>query len=105
MRALAATGATPILTVRDVEMAQSVFFDRGLVQSGPQILIFWMSNESLAIVQPAADVILSSSQNQVNILICNAGAAAAQSEDQITEDGHELHFAVNYSSYFCFSSG
>lgn len=100
VRALAATGASLILTVRDVEKAQSVLFDSGVVQSGPHILIVQMNNESLASVQSAADVILSSSWNKVNILICNAGVAAAQSENQITEDGHDLQFGVNYLSHF-----
>lgn len=54
---------------------------------------------SFASIRAAAATILSATQNQVNILINNAGIMGVQ-EFQVTEDGHEIQFATNYLSHF-----
>ncbi|KAL4866943.1 hypothetical protein BDV12DRAFT_187043 [Aspergillus spectabilis] len=82
-RALSTTGAKLFLTVRDLDRARK----------------FQMDNASLASVEVAAATILASSQNKVNILICNA-AILGGPERQITTDGYEMHFVVNYLSHF-----
>ncbi|KAL4987941.1 short-chain dehydrogenase [Aspergillus falconensis] len=95
-RALSATGATLFLTVRDLDRARKTL--SSILEPG-RVLLVLMNNDSLASVKAAAATILALSQNQVNILICNA-AILGGPERQITIDGHEMHFAVNYLSHF-----
>ncbi|KAI7975030.1 hypothetical protein EIK77_001890 [Talaromyces pinophilus] len=95
-RALAATGATLYLTVRDPEKAKTTLHD--LMQSDPVFLVK-MDNSSLASIRAAAADILAKSGNQVNILINNAGIMGVPSL-QITDDGFEAHFITNYLGHF-----
>ncbi|KAL3428590.1 NAD(P)-binding protein [Aspergillus tetrazonus] len=95
-RALSATGATLFLTVRDMDRARQVL--SSILKLG-RVLLVSMDNASLASVKAAATTILAVSQNQVNVLICNAAILGAP-ERQMTIDGYEMHFAVNYLSHF-----
>ncbi|KAE9376397.1 NAD(P)-binding protein [Stipitochalara longipes BDJ] len=74
-RALSVTGATLILTARDTKKAEAAF------------------------IHSAASTILARSNNQVNILINNAGIMGIH-DLKLTEDGHEIHFATNHLSHF-----
>lgn len=58
-----------------------------------------MDNASLSSVRTAAKQILDQSDGKINILIGNAGIMGIQKRE-LTEDGHELHFAVNHLSHF-----
>ena len=95
-RALCATGATLFLTVRDQDKAQEALGD--VLEEGSVSLVR-MNNESLSSVRAAANTILLSSGNRVNILINNAGIMGLPSL-QLTEEGHEKHFATNHLSHF-----
>ncbi|ETS73063.1 hypothetical protein PFICI_15238 [Pestalotiopsis fici W106-1] len=94
--ALSATGATLILTARDVQRAELVLGD---LAKHHDVSLVEMDNSSLNSVRNAARTILAKSNNQVNILINNAGIMGVPSLET-TEDGHEMHFAVNYLSQF-----
>lgn len=95
-RALSATGATLFLTARDLEKARAVL--KEILEPG-RVSPVEMDNTSLVSVRAAAATILSTSKNKVNILINNAGVMGIQ-DRQITDDGHEAHFAINYLSHF-----
>ncbi|KAL4793724.1 short-chain dehydrogenase [Aspergillus venezuelensis] len=103
VRALAATGATLLLTGRDMAKAQQVLFDSGVVKAGPRVRIIQMDNASLGSVQTAAHAILAAlprNQNGINALICNVGMAGPPSHCHLTADGHPCHYAVNNLSHF-----
>ncbi|KAH8423649.1 putative short-chain dehydrogenase/reductase [Aspergillus melleus] len=95
-RALSATGATLFLPARDLGKARKTLST--ILESG-RVSLIEMDINSFASIRMAASEILSASQNQVNILINNAGVMGIQ-ERQLTEDGHETHFATNYLGSF-----
>lgn len=97
-RALTATGATLILTVRNLKRAESVLGD---LMASYNVSLVQMENASLQSVCNAARTVLARSKNRINILINNAGIMGVPTL-QTTEDGHEMHFAVNYLSQFLF---
>jgi NAD(P)-dependent dehydrogenase (short-subunit alcohol dehydrogenase family) len=95
-RALSATGATLFLTTRNMEKAKSALV--GLLENG-RVFLVEMENASFTSIRAAAADILTRSNNQVNILINNAGVMGIQ-DLKLTEDGHEMHFATNYLGHF-----
>ncbi|KAF2801828.1 short-chain dehydrogenase/reductase-like protein [Mytilinidion resinicola] len=95
-RALSATGATLILTARDMKKAETVL--GGILEPGRFSLIE-MDNASFASIRAAAATILAKSNNQVNILVNNAGVMGIE-ELKLTEDDHEMHFATNHLGHF-----
>ena len=95
-RALSATGATLIITARDLHKAEAVL---SAIIEPPRISVVQMDNSSFASIRAAATAILGQTNNQVNILINNAGVMGIQ-DLTLTEDGHEIHFATNYLSQF-----
>ncbi|KAK1140925.1 hypothetical protein N8T08_009798 [Aspergillus melleus] len=95
-RALPATGATLFLPARDLEKARKAL---STVLDPDRVSLIIMGIKLFASVRVAVAEILSASQNQVNILINNAGAMGIQ-ERQLIEDGHETHFATNYLDPF-----
>jgi NAD(P)-dependent dehydrogenase (short-subunit alcohol dehydrogenase family) len=95
-RALSATGATLILTARDLKRAETVL--AGILEPG-RVSLVEMDQASLASVRSAAAIILEKSNNQVNILVNNAGVLGSK-EIQFTQDGHEIHFGINHLSHF-----
>jgi NAD(P)-dependent dehydrogenase (short-subunit alcohol dehydrogenase family) len=95
-RALAATGATLFLTVRDLEKAKTTLHD--LLKSD-RVFLIRMDNSSLASIKAAAADMLAKSNTQVNILINNAGIMGVPSL-QLTDDGFEAQFATNYLGHF-----
>ncbi|RAO73390.1 uncharacterized protein BHQ10_009402 [Talaromyces amestolkiae] len=94
--ALAATGATLFLTVRDLEKAKMTLHD--LIQSN-RVFLVKMDNSSLTSIKVAAAEILSQSKHHVNILINNAGILGGPNL-QLTDDGFEAQFATNYLGHF-----
>jgi len=95
-RALSATGATLFLTARNLKMAETAL--AGIVEAG-RVSLVEMDNNSFACIRAAATTILKKSNNQVNILINNAGVMGIP-DLKLTEDGQEVHFATNYLSEF-----
>ena len=95
-RALSATGATLLLTARDVKKAETAL--QGILEKG-RVSLVEMDNNSFASIQAAAATILRATSKQVNILINNAGVMGIP-KLQLTEDGQEVHFATNYLSEF-----
>ncbi len=95
-RALSTTGATLFLTARNLKMAETAL--EGIVEAG-RVLLVEMDNNSFASIRAAAATILKRSNNQVNILINNAGVMGIP-DLKLTEDGQEVHFATNYLSEF-----
>jgi hypothetical protein len=69
-RALAATGATLFLPVRDMEKAKNVL--SGILDPG-RVSLVAIDIASFASIGSAAATILTESNNQVNILVNNAG--------------------------------
>jgi NAD(P)-dependent dehydrogenase (short-subunit alcohol dehydrogenase family) len=97
-RALSKTGATLFLIARDLKKARDALGDI-LDTPGAHITLAEMDNASLKSVREAASSILTQSNNQVNILINNAGVMAIPSL-QLSADGYEMQFAVNHLSHF-----
>ncbi|KFZ03218.1 hypothetical protein V502_11139 [Pseudogymnoascus sp. VKM F-4520 (FW-2644)] len=95
-RALSATGATLFLTARNLKSAQSAL--AGILEPG-RVSLVEMDNNSFASIQSAAATILTKSNNQVNILVNNAGVMRIE-HLTLTEDGHEITFATNHLSHF-----
>jgi len=95
-RALSVTGATLLLPVRDPEAAKAAL--DGILEPG-RVSLVKMDTSSFASVREAAAAILTKSNNQVNILINNAGVMGIQNRE-LTPDGHEKHFATNHLGHF-----
>ncbi|CAI7596425.1 unnamed protein product [Penicillium pancosmium] len=85
-RALSSTGATLILTARNMEKGKRAL---GHILEQDRIMLVQMDLASLQSVRVGADTILSISKSQVNILINNAGVMGLK-DLQLTEDGYEL---------------
>ncbi|KAJ4357425.1 uncharacterized protein N0V89_002000 [Didymosphaeria variabile] len=95
-RALSLTGAKLLLTARNLEKAKTAL--EGILEPG-RIELVEMDNTSLESVRTAAKTILMKSNNQVNILINNAGIMALQKLEK-TKDGFEMQFGVNHLAHF-----
>ncbi|KAJ5628468.1 short-chain dehydrogenase/reductase-like protein [Penicillium lividum] len=95
-RALSATGATLFLTARDTTKAEKAL--AGLLNP-TRVHLVKMDIASFASIRIAATDILTRSHNQVNILVNNAGVMGLKNRE-LTEDGHEMHFATNFLGPF-----
>ncbi|PTB66529.1 NAD(P)-binding protein [Trichoderma citrinoviride] len=95
VRALATTGASFILTARDVEKAKKALGD---AFEPSRMKLVQMDQASLDSVRQAAQAILASA-DKISILVNNAGIMAIP-DLQLTKDGHELQFGVNHLSHF-----
>ncbi|KAF4634484.1 hypothetical protein G7Y89_g3614 [Cudoniella acicularis] len=95
-RALSATSATLFLTARDLTKAKEAL--TGILEPG-RIELVEMDLTSFTSVRSAAKTILEKSNNQVNILINNAGVMAI-ADLQLTQDGNEIQFGTNHLAHF-----
>jgi NAD(P)-dependent dehydrogenase (short-subunit alcohol dehydrogenase family) len=95
-RALSLTGARLLLTARDLRKAESAL--DGILEPG-RVELVEMDNTSLSSVRAAANAILQKSNNQVNILVNNAGIMALPKLEH-TKDGFEMQFGVNHLAHF-----
>ncbi|KAL5591139.1 hypothetical protein FOBRF1_014696 [Fusarium oxysporum] len=95
-RALSLTGAKLFLTARNLDKAKTAL--DGILKPG-KIELVEMDNTSLSSVRAAAKTILQKSDNQVNILINNAGIMALP-KLEYTKDGFEMQFGVNHLAHF-----
>ncbi|CAM1507170.1 Fc.00g068110.m01.CDS01 [Cosmosporella sp. VM-42] len=95
-RVLSATGAVLFLTAREINRAETAL--AGILEPG-RVSLVEMNNSSFASVRIAAATILAKSNNQVNVLVNNAGVMGIE-DLKLTEDGHEIHFATNHLGHF-----
>ncbi|KIM98296.1 hypothetical protein OIDMADRAFT_127822 [Oidiodendron maius Zn] len=95
-RALSLTGARLLLTARDLNKATAAL--DGILEPG-RVELVEMDNTSLSSVRAAAKAILQKSNNQVNILVNNAGIMALTKLGH-TKDGFEMQFGVNHLAHF-----
>jgi NAD(P)-dependent dehydrogenase (short-subunit alcohol dehydrogenase family) len=95
-RALSTTGATLLLAARNLETAKTALSD---ILEPDRVSLIEIDNTSLASIRAGAAQILKKSNQQVNILINNAGVMGIPSR-QLTEDGYEIQFATNHLSHF-----
>jgi NAD(P)-dependent dehydrogenase (short-subunit alcohol dehydrogenase family) len=96
---LGAMGATVIVHGRSAERGQEVV--DAINAAGPGRAIFYQADlGSLAEVKALADRV-KDEHAALHLLINNAGIGGASNEArQLSADGHELVFAVNYLSHF-----
>lgn len=95
-RALSATGATLLLTARDMKKAEAALGD---ILEPSRVSLVEMNNASFASVRAAASTILMKTNSRVNILVNNAGVMGIE-HLKLTEDDHEIHFATNHLGHF-----
>lgn len=95
-KALYTTGATLYLTGRDLKKANSNLSE---ILNSCRVSLVEMDTSSFNSVRAAATNILTTSNNQVNILINNAGIMGIANLE-LTEDGYESHFASNHLGHF-----
>nr|UIK22901.1 short chain dehydrogenase [Trichoderma rhododendri] len=95
-RALSATGATILLTARNLEKANKNLV--GILEPG-RVSLVEMDLDSFKSIRAGAEKILSASKGQVNILINSAGVMGLQ-KHTLNEDGIESHFSGNYLGFF-----
>ncbi|KAE8347866.1 hypothetical protein BDV24DRAFT_157345 [Aspergillus arachidicola] len=95
-RALSLTGARLFLTARDLDKAKSAL--EGILER-ERVELVEMDNTSLNSVRAAAKAILQKSNDQVNILVNNAGIMALP-KLEYTKDGFEMQFGVNHLAHF-----
>jgi NAD(P)-dependent dehydrogenase (short-subunit alcohol dehydrogenase family) len=95
-RALSLTRARLLLTARDLNKAKSAL--EGILEPG-RVELVQMDNTSLSSVRAAANAILQKSNNQVNVLVNNAGIMALPNLEY-TKDGFEMQFGVNHLAHF-----
>jgi NAD(P)-dependent dehydrogenase (short-subunit alcohol dehydrogenase family) len=95
VRALLETGLKFFLPVRSLEKTKTAL---GRDYDTSRIELIFMDQTSLGSVREAAKLILSKT-DKINMLINNAGIMSVP-ELQLSEDGHELHFATNHLAHF-----
>lgn len=95
-RALSATGTILFLTTRNLKSAEGSLV--GILEPG-RVSLVEMDNNSFASIRSAATTILTKLDNQVNILVDNAGVMGIE-RHTLTEDGHEVTLTTNHLSHF-----
>jgi len=95
-RALAATGGTVFLTVRDLDKGEAAC--KSYLEPG-RVELLEMDNSSLESVRAAAKTFLGKS-SKLNVLVNNAGIMAAPYTK--TAEGFESQFATNHLAHFLF---
>jgi len=97
-RALAADGAHIIVHGRNVEAGAALVAE---LNAGPGSARFYAADfASLDEVRSLADRVLAD-HGRLDVLIANAGIwLEADQGRQVSADGHELHFQVNYLAHF-----
>ncbi|MGH7469258.1 MAG: SDR family oxidoreductase [Longimicrobiales bacterium] len=97
-RRLAADGAHVIVHGRNRERGQTLVDE--IKQSGKGSAAFYAADfASLAEVRKLGEAILRD-YDRLDVLVNNAGIWLTQGERQLSADGHELSFAVNYLAGF-----
>lgn len=94
-RALATTGASLILTARDLPKARKAL---GSILDSEKVQLVELELDSFESVRAAASTILSKT-DKINILVNNAGVMATP-DVRLTRDGHEMQFGTNHLGHF-----
>ncbi|KAI8935776.1 hypothetical protein NX059_007296 [Plenodomus lindquistii] len=94
VKALAKTGATIFAAARDLSKAKEA-----LDKVEGKIELLTLDLSSLSSVRDAAEDFLRRSNNQINILVNNAGVMAIPTRT-LTQDGFEMQFGVNHLGHF-----
>ena len=93
-RRMAATGAHVIVHGRNKERGEALVAE--IKQGGKGSAAFYAADlSSLAEVRKLGQAILRD-YDRINVLVNNAGVWVTRGERQMSADGHEMHFAVNY---------
>ncbi len=97
-RKLAATGAHIIVHGRNRERGEALVAE--ILKEGKGSAKFYAADlASIAEVRKLGTAILRD-YDRLDVLVNNAGIWVTRGERQLSADGHELHFAVNYLSGF-----
>jgi NAD(P)-dependent dehydrogenase (short-subunit alcohol dehydrogenase family) len=94
-RALQATGAHIFCTARDLAKGRSAL--SSILEPG-KLDLLPLDLNSLASVRAFAPAFLAASNNQLNVLVSNAGVMATP--EGTTEDGFETQFGTNHLAHF-----
>jgi NAD(P)-dependent dehydrogenase (short-subunit alcohol dehydrogenase family) len=95
-RQLAALGAFVIVHGRSIERGEALV--RSIADNGPGDAVFYAADfASLAAVRAFADRVLGQ-HTRLDLLVNNA-AAVSSPDRQVSADGYELSFAVNYLAH------
>jgi NAD(P)-dependent dehydrogenase (short-subunit alcohol dehydrogenase family) len=99
-RRLAAEGATVLLHGRDERRARAALDEIG-AETGNDRLRFYVADlASLAQVRRLAEIV-EGEHERLDVLVNNAGIALGRDRGrELSADGHELTFSVNYLSHF-----
>ncbi|KAK1456138.1 short-chain dehydrogenase [Colletotrichum melonis] len=100
-RALHAAGATVYLGIRDLKFGEEAV--KNIIATSPTdigapIQLLELCLDSLASVRNAAQTFLTKNNNEINILVLNAGVMACPKSSTI--DGFETHLATNHLGHF-----
>jgi NAD(P)-dependent dehydrogenase (short-subunit alcohol dehydrogenase family) len=101
-RELAARGATVLLHGRDPGRGEATLRELGEATGNDRVAFYPADFSSLDQVRALAEQILAE-RDRLDVLVNNAGIGAytgAKDEREVSEDGHELRFAVNYLAPF-----
>jgi NAD(P)-dependent dehydrogenase (short-subunit alcohol dehydrogenase family) len=99
---LAALGATVLLHGRDPERGQATLEEFRASTGSERLALYQADLASLAQVRSLAERVLND-RGRLDVLVNNAGVGTgpgAQARRVVSEDGHELRFAVNYLAPF-----
>jgi NAD(P)-dependent dehydrogenase (short-subunit alcohol dehydrogenase family) len=98
-RELAGRGATVLLHGRDAAKGDAAVREIGSATGSEQLAFYLADFGSLDHVRELAGRILAE-HDRLDVLVNNAGLGAGRSERELSGDGHELRFAVNYLASF-----
>jgi NAD(P)-dependent dehydrogenase (short-subunit alcohol dehydrogenase family) len=99
-RGLAARGATVLLHGRDAVRGEATVLDIRGTSGNDRVRFYLADLSSLAQVRSLAEQILDENE-RLDVLVNNAGIGAGHGGGrEVSVDGHELRFAVNYLAPF-----
>jgi NAD(P)-dependent dehydrogenase (short-subunit alcohol dehydrogenase family) len=98
-RELAAQGATVLLHGRDAIRLEATMLDLRGATGNERVSSYLADLGSLAQVRGLAEQVLEE-HDRLDVLVSNAGIGTGHGERELSEDEHELRFAVNYLAGF-----
>jgi NAD(P)-dependent dehydrogenase (short-subunit alcohol dehydrogenase family) len=99
---LAGRGARVLIHGRDAAKAETVRREMGAATDSDRLVVYVADLSSLAQVRRFADQVLGE-QERLDVLVNNAGLGTGRGgggRRELSEDGYELRFAVNYLAAF-----
>jgi NAD(P)-dependent dehydrogenase (short-subunit alcohol dehydrogenase family) len=98
-RALAERGATVLLHGRDLVRVEATLREIRAATGNDRLSVYLADLSSLEQVRSLAQQVLADRQ-RLDVLVSNAGIGAGRGGREVSEDGYELRFAVNYLAGF-----